>query len=278
VLLCVCILGYLCSVFISPQSKSLFIAQYAVLFCFSFFCFLFFGFFGLFWFVFRDRVSLCSPGCLGTHFIDQAGFELPSAGIKGVCHHTRLSFVFQDRVFLCCSGCPGTLLTRLALNSQRSTYLCLSRAGVKGMCHPHPADFAYFILGFAVGIRVFLTQNMHSIPYFYFNYWLLGCCSEGCSHSPSIHSAFCSFAYILAIPEDFHFSQPSHKQILRIILLCILLSVSGSVVICPASVDMDSSQLPMLTSCACYLLLNCLEVFINLQLFVRENLNLGITI
>ena len=25
---------------------------------------------------FRDRVSLCSPGCLGTHFVDQAGLEL----------------------------------------------------------------------------------------------------------------------------------------------------------------------------------------------------------
>jgi hypothetical protein len=29
------------------------------------------------WFlVFRDRVSLCSPGCLGTHSVDQAGLEL----------------------------------------------------------------------------------------------------------------------------------------------------------------------------------------------------------
>jgi hypothetical protein len=27
-------------------------------------------------FVFRDRVSLCSPGCLGTHFVDQAVLEL----------------------------------------------------------------------------------------------------------------------------------------------------------------------------------------------------------
>jgi hypothetical protein len=40
--------------------------------------------FFLFWFgfgflvilVFRDRVSLCSFGCLGTHFVDQAGLEL----------------------------------------------------------------------------------------------------------------------------------------------------------------------------------------------------------
>jgi hypothetical protein len=26
--------------------------------------------------VFRDRVSLCSPGCLGTHSVDQDGLEL----------------------------------------------------------------------------------------------------------------------------------------------------------------------------------------------------------
>ena len=56
-------------------------------FCFLFVC-LFFGFF-------RDRVSLCSPGCPGTHFEDQAGLELRdasvSAGIKGVCHHCPLS-------------------------------------------------------------------------------------------------------------------------------------------------------------------------------------------
>jgi hypothetical protein len=35
------------------------------LFC-SVFCFCFF----------RDRFSLCSPGCPGTHFVDQAGLEL----------------------------------------------------------------------------------------------------------------------------------------------------------------------------------------------------------
>jgi hypothetical protein len=26
--------------------------------------------------VFQDRVSLCRPGCPGTHFVDQAGLEL----------------------------------------------------------------------------------------------------------------------------------------------------------------------------------------------------------
>jgi hypothetical protein len=56
------------------------------LFCFALFCFFF-----------QDRVSLYSPGWPGTHFVDQAGFELrnPSAGIKGVRHHAQLSMDFK---------------------------------------------------------------------------------------------------------------------------------------------------------------------------------------
>jgi hypothetical protein len=44
-----------------------------VLFCFALFC-LFACL--LFCFVFRDRVSLCSPGCPGTHSLDHVGLEL----------------------------------------------------------------------------------------------------------------------------------------------------------------------------------------------------------
>jgi hypothetical protein len=39
---------------------------FILFFCLFVFCF----------FVFRDRVSLYSPGCPGTHFVDQAGLEL----------------------------------------------------------------------------------------------------------------------------------------------------------------------------------------------------------
>jgi hypothetical protein len=49
------------------RSLVLVIVSFSVFFGF-FFCFLFF--------FFQDRVSLCSPGCPGTHFVDQAGFEL----------------------------------------------------------------------------------------------------------------------------------------------------------------------------------------------------------
>jgi hypothetical protein len=70
-----------------------------MLLAFLFVCFLFFGvfFFFFFWFFsflfvclfvcfVRDRVSLFSPGCPGTHFVDQATQKssclcLPSAGI-----------------------------------------------------------------------------------------------------------------------------------------------------------------------------------------------------
>jgi hypothetical protein len=46
-------------------------------FCLVWFGLVWFGlvWFGLVWF-FRDRVSLCSPACPGTHFVDQAGLKL----------------------------------------------------------------------------------------------------------------------------------------------------------------------------------------------------------
>jgi hypothetical protein len=45
-----------------------------------------FFFFFFFFLVFRDRVSLYSPGCPGTHFVDQAGLKLrnPPASASGV--------------------------------------------------------------------------------------------------------------------------------------------------------------------------------------------------
>jgi hypothetical protein len=56
------------------QAHSLFL--FVCLFvCFGFgFLVVFFVF--VFVFCFRDRVSLCSPSCPGTHSVDQTGFEL----------------------------------------------------------------------------------------------------------------------------------------------------------------------------------------------------------
>jgi hypothetical protein len=71
--------------------------------------------------VFRDRVSLCSPGCPGTHFVDQAALELrnPPASASRVlglkaCATTpgslSLFLSLWDRVPLCCPDCPELAL------------------------------------------------------------------------------------------------------------------------------------------------------------------------
>jgi hypothetical protein len=66
----------------------------------GFFCFCFLGVFVCLFVCFRDRVSLCSPGCPGTHSVDQAGLKLrnPPAsaskglGLKACATTTRLIF------------------------------------------------------------------------------------------------------------------------------------------------------------------------------------------
>ena len=58
-------------------------------------------------FLFRDRVSLYSPGCPGTHSVDQAGLELrnlPASasqvlGLKA-CTATARLFFFQRFIYL----------------------------------------------------------------------------------------------------------------------------------------------------------------------------------
>jgi hypothetical protein len=62
----------------------------------------YFTFVCLFVLVFRDRVSLCSPGCPGTHFVDQVGLErknLPASaspvlGLKECATMPSLLFYF----------------------------------------------------------------------------------------------------------------------------------------------------------------------------------------
>jgi hypothetical protein len=53
-------------------TKGLHRSAMVFLFVCLFACFVFFFFF----LVFQDKVSLYSPGCPGTHFVDQAGLEL----------------------------------------------------------------------------------------------------------------------------------------------------------------------------------------------------------
>jgi hypothetical protein len=58
----------------------------------------------LFCFVFRDRVSLCSHSCSGTHFVDQAGLELRkspafTSQVLGLKAYARLGVnAFKEKV------------------------------------------------------------------------------------------------------------------------------------------------------------------------------------
>jgi hypothetical protein len=66
--------------------------------------------FVLFCFVFRDRVSLCSPGCPGTHSVDQAGLELRNLPASAS----------QVLGLKACATTPGSRFLLLLLPSQYS--------------------------------------------------------------------------------------------------------------------------------------------------------------
>jgi hypothetical protein len=80
-----------------------------------FFCFVFwvFVFVCLFVLVARDRVSLYSPGCPGTHFVDQAGLELRNLPASA-------SRVLGLKV---CTTTPSSVLNFLSYK----TFTCLVR-------------------------------------------------------------------------------------------------------------------------------------------------------
>jgi hypothetical protein len=79
------------------------------------------------WFGFQDRISLCNPGCPGTHFVDQTGLELKrsiylwlqSSRIKGVHHHCSvelrifyyyfLFYFFYNPIIIPVPICPPTV-------------------------------------------------------------------------------------------------------------------------------------------------------------------------
>jgi hypothetical protein len=64
-------------------------------------------------FFFLDRVSLCSPGCPGTHSVDQAGLELrnlPASasqllGLKACAIAARLLLLLLLKSIYWCSAC-----------------------------------------------------------------------------------------------------------------------------------------------------------------------------
>jgi hypothetical protein len=58
----------------------------------------------IYFLVVRDRVSLCSPGCAGTHFVDQADLKLrnPPASASRVLGLKACATTPGLFLFLCC--------------------------------------------------------------------------------------------------------------------------------------------------------------------------------
>jgi hypothetical protein len=90
--------------------------SFFVLFCFVLFCCFFF-----FFLVFQDRVSLYSPGCPGTHFVDQAGLELRdppafASRVLGLKAYANLSLIiFYINLFA--TSLASILIRSLFLNA-----------------------------------------------------------------------------------------------------------------------------------------------------------------
>jgi hypothetical protein len=89
-------------------------------------------YFFFFFLVFRDRVSLYSPGCPGTHFVDQAGLELrnPPAsasrvlGLKACATTAQREFYFLNiyfYVYVWMSTCVSIVCVSGAYGCQKMT-------------------------------------------------------------------------------------------------------------------------------------------------------------
>ena len=130
---------------------------------------LFVRFFVCFGLVFRDRISLCSPGCPGTHSLDQVGLELrnPPASasqstiIKGV-HHSCLPlmliinsivdfvsrcFGFQMKPGFCREALVGSIAHLGCRGEERALHETLgAHVPVSRKCGPAPFSISSRVL------------------------------------------------------------------------------------------------------------------------------------
>jgi hypothetical protein len=102
-------------------------------------------------FVFRNRVSLYSPGCPGTHFVDQAGLEiinLPAStsqvlGLKACTTTAWMDFIFLSAHLIATSGSLGTYThTKVIFKSHFYTNLLLN------ICEIYEVSGFLFVLSF----------------------------------------------------------------------------------------------------------------------------------
>jgi len=76
-------------------------------------------------------------------------------------HDFHRKYSFNEKYFslFCCLGTP--FIDQAALNSQRSTCLCLRNSGIKGMRHHLPATLFSFVICF-VFLALFLYFLLHA--------------------------------------------------------------------------------------------------------------------
>ena len=78
-------------------------------------------FFFFFFLIFRDRVSLCSPGCPGTHSVDQAGLELrnPPASASQVLGLKAWATTPRLKNYFMCMGVLPACMSLAAYKGQK---------------------------------------------------------------------------------------------------------------------------------------------------------------
>jgi hypothetical protein len=109
----------------------------------------------LFFFFFRDRIFLCSPGCPRTHSVDQAGLELrnPPAsasqvlGLKACATTTRHNHMFLLNISKSPYQFPGFPLPQLL------TFLVIHKLLAGSLC----SCYLFYI-------SLFSIPAIHSIP------------------------------------------------------------------------------------------------------------------
>jgi hypothetical protein len=91
--------------------------------------------------VFRDRVSLCSPGCPGTHSVDQAGLELrnPPASASQVRHQHPATTAFLTTYTANCLLEELPILSNISSLKLKTTATAESKVGPTPQSHtPNP--------------------------------------------------------------------------------------------------------------------------------------------
>ena len=141
-------------------------------------CLAFWGNFKLFCFCFfRNRVSLCSPGCPRTNSLCRPGWPriqksaclcLPSAGIKGVHHHCPANFKLFYMEFVqfyilasstegFCDFCRSLLTVNLCI--LLGVHLCIQDTWTSGV---HIATICLHYIEFVLEIFLLFLEVMFS--------------------------------------------------------------------------------------------------------------------